>query len=285
MPAGQHHRHDRLRVDRQCLLRSRALITQVRDCGRDRGIVWVEVVEAAEGAGDVAEDRSVEVDAAEPFYSLRCAEDGEAVARRAQHGCVEGASAEVVDSDGLPGLDSFGAGVVDRGRFWLGQQADRRGSRPRQAGEVHRLLEEVLLVGPPVRRVGDRDRRGHLALAVRDGVDDPAQQLRGEELRGVRCATDEDRSRVTDAPLELARDPLRFGEHSPLSGLADQDRPVGPDVHDRGDRGLTCAQVDDRRALASPHRRGGPRGTEIDPELVGHAPTPVTETPRRLGAA
>jgi hypothetical protein len=51
----EHHGHDRLGVGGECLLRSGALISQVRDCRRHRGIVGVELVEASERARDVSE--------------------------------------------------------------------------------------------------------------------------------------------------------------------------------------------------------------------------------------
>ena len=257
----------------------------MRDRGRHRGIVGIEVVEPAERSGHVAEHGSVEVDAAQPLDAFGRAEDGEAVAGRAQHGHVERAATEVVDRDRLAGLDPLGARVVNRRGLRLGKEPDRRVSGARQAREVHGLLEEVLLVCAPVRGMGDRDRRGHLALAVRDGVDDPAQQLCREELGGVRGASEQDRGRIADPALELAGDAFRLAEHATVGRLADQHRSVRTDVDDRGHRRLARAQVDDRRALSPPHRGGRPRRAEIDPELVGHAPNPVKGTPRRLGAA
>ena len=186
MTSREHHGHDRLRVGGERLLRSSALISQVRDCRRHRGIVGVELVEASERARDVTEHGSVEVDPAEPFDAFGRAEDREAVAGRAQDRDVERPPAEVVDRDRLAGFDALGARVVDRGGFGLGKQADRRVARPGQARQMHGLLEEVFLVRTPVRGMSDRDRRGHLALAARDRVDDPAQQLAREQLGGMR---------------------------------------------------------------------------------------------------
>ena len=229
------------------------MISEVRDGGRDRGIVGIEVVEPAERSGHVAEHGGVEVDAAQPLDAFGRSEDGEAVAGRAQHGHVERAAPEVVHRDRLAGLDPLGARIVDRCGLRLGKKADRRVPGARKAREVHRLLEEVLLVGTPVRGMSDRDRRGHLALAVRDGVDDPAQQLCSEELGGVRRTSEQDRGRIADPALELAGDTFRLAEHATVGRLADQHRSVRADVHDRGHCRLARAQVDDRRARSPRH--------------------------------
>src|SRR5690606_16504260 len=139
--------------------------------------------------------------------------------------------------------------------------------------------QQVLLVLPPRGGVGAGGPVGGPALALCDAVDHPPDEPRRQVLRGPRPARDHHRRRVTDAALELADDPVRIGQGAPLGGLADHDRAVLADEHDRRDGGAAAAEGDDLRvppavARGATHRGTGERRPQVDPELVRHCLTP-----------
>ena len=104
-----------------------------------------------------AEQRLVEVDAAEALEALGLAERLEAVVGLAQDRRVERATAEVVDGDDRARRHALLARVVERGSLGLRQQRDRA-----DVGLANGLLEQVELVCAVARGMAQRDRRRRL---------------------------------------------------------------------------------------------------------------------------
>ena len=228
----------------------------------------------ADHGHDPGEERLVEVDAAEALHALGPAELLEPVVGLAQDGRVEGAATEVVDGDHGPGGDAFLAGVVDRRRLGLGQERDVV-----DVGLADGLLEQVDLVRAVARRVGDDDRIGRAAHLARHARDDRLQQMRDQRLGSVWRAAEDDRGRIAQAALELARGPGRLSERAALGGVAGQDLAVGAEHDDRRDGRRAFAELEDLDALAD--GRGGRRvgRPEIDPERVRHRASPRSPLP------
>ena len=108
------------------------------------------------------------------------------------------------------------------------------------------------------------------------GADHPAQQARGQRLRGERRAGDHDRYVVTDPAFELAGEPIGLGQPAPLGHLADQELPVGLEEQYRRDLERAVAQTDDGGlSHAVRDGRGGEGGTEVNSQSVRHAGPPV----------
>ncbi len=167
VPVRQQHRNRRLGVGRQRLLGLHAFLTQPGHgrCRRGRG--QVEVGERATVlVVDPLQDRLVEVDAAEPFHSVRVAHHLDGVAAFAQHRGVEGAAAEVVDREGVALAEQPGRAVERGRRLRLGQRHVIL--QPGQPGD---LLEQFPPVRPPGRRTGQRHPVRRAALDPRDGVE------------------------------------------------------------------------------------------------------------------
>ena len=132
------------------------------------------------------------------------------------------------------------------------------------------MAEEVLLVRSPVGGVGHGDERGWLALALGDGVDDPAQHLGHQRVGAVGRPAEQDRRGVTHPALELAGHPPGLRGPAPVGRLAGEDGLVLAEEHDRGDGCGTGAEVDRGRAAVAMDRRGGVGGAEVDTEDVRH---------------
>ena len=74
--------------------------------------------------------------------------------------------------DDVAGLDPLRRRVVDRGRLGLGEH-----DRVAEVGLADGVVEQLALVGTPVRRVGDRDAVGRAAFTRLDLADGPLEQL------------------------------------------------------------------------------------------------------------
>ena len=172
-----------------------------------------------EGAGarvaHVGEHRFVEVHPAQVLDALGPAQELEAVGRLAQDGRIEGAPTQVVDGDHGARLDALGRRVGDGRGLRLGDGRDLA-----HVGQTERLAQQVLLVGPPVGRIGQDDAVGAAALSRRDRLDHPAQELGHEGVSRVRRAGHDDRGGVAEAVLELPDDPRGVSERPPGRGLA-----------------------------------------------------------------
>ena len=87
-------------------------------------------------------------------------------------------------------------------------------------------------------------------------------------------AAEDDRGRVAEAALELARGPGRLAERASLGGVAGEDLAVGAQDDDGRDRRRPLAQLEDLDPVVA-RRRGGRVGrSEIDPERVRHRFSP-----------
>src|SRR5690606_25725647 len=102
----------------------------------------------------------------------------------------------------------------------------------------------------------------------RDPVDRRPQQLRGEQLRRVRCPAEQDGGGVADPALELAGYPVRLGQPTEAGGVPDQEGAVLASQHHRRDgRGL-IAESGDLGHAVPPDGRGGIGGAEVDADYV-----------------
>jgi hypothetical protein len=268
------HRDRHLGVAAQCLLGLGALAPDARDGGQHGRI---GVVELREGVGhaleDVFEHGLVEVDAAEPFETLRPADQPEVDVALAHDRGVERAATEVVDRDRGPGAHPLVRGVGHGRRLGLGQERDGEALVRERGGQ------QLLLVLSPCRGVGDRDPVGGAALALGDAVDHPADEPRGQVLRRPRPACDHHGRRIADAPLELPDHAVRVGQGPALCGVADHDGAVRPDEDHRRHRGPAATQGDDfwfspAAIRGATHRCAGERRPQVDPELVRHGLSP-----------
>ena len=188
---------------------------------------------AVEGHVDVVEDRLVEVDAAEPLDALGRAEHLPAAGGPAEDRGVERAAPEVVDRDDLAGFEPFVRGVVDRRRLGLGEQRGRAALV--EPGHADRLVQEIGLERSPVGRVGHDRVVGLAHLERHHLVHDRAQHDPRERVGRHRRAADDQRHRITDAPLELARDLAGIGGGPSHRRVADHDVVATAEVHDRRD--------------------------------------------------
>ena len=108
-----------------------------------------------------------------------------------------------------PGRAALAAAYCDRGRL----AARCRCTRPsRSVGQRDRLVEQVALVGAPVRRMGQHDSSGAAALPLGDRARPPTRSSRAVRACGENGGpADQDRDGVADPPLELADHAVRLG--------------------------------------------------------------------------
>ena len=264
LQAGQDDGDRCVRVERQRLLGAPAFLAQARDRGHGRRVLEVDRDPArADHGHDPVENRLVEVDAAEPLYPLRAADLLKAVLGLAQDRRLEGAAAEVVDGDHGPGRHALLAGVLNGGRLRLGKQ--RRVGDARLADG---LLEEVDLVGAVAGGMGDDDGHRRFAQFLGDATHDGPQLVRHKGLCAVRRPTDDDRHRVAEPPLELARRSGRLCERATLRGVAGEDLAVGPNDDDRRNGRRTLAELEDLDAALARGRSGRVGRPQVDPKRV-----------------
>ena len=240
-------------------------------CGdRRRRVVVGDVTEdgaiGAEGAQHVGEHGLVDVDAAQALDALGSTQRLEPpVGPAPEDGGVERAAPQVVHRDRSAGGEALGLRVPGRGGHRLGQQPG--------GGQVHqaqRLAQHVSLELAPVRGVGHGHRRGRATLGLGDRGGDPAEDLGQAPVDGHRRATEQERGRVADAPLELAGHPVGLLGRPPLGGVADQELAVVAQEHDRRHR---RGAVPERRHLGAPapgDAGGRVGGAEVDAQRVGH---------------
>jgi hypothetical protein len=156
--------------------------------------------------------------------------------------------------------------VAVRGGLGLGQQ--------QRVGDTHlpqRRPQQTQPVFTPDGGVGDRHplRRGALLRA--DPVEHPARHVRGDGVRMLFTAVDDQRDRITDPTFELPHQQFGITHRATLRGLTHQHRPVPaePD-HRRTQRGAV-AELDELRAPDRPCDRGGGVGrADVNAKLVGH---------------
>ncbi len=123
LDAGQEDLDRRIRIGRQRLLGPPAFLPQTGEGGERGRVVRVQLDPGRSNDGHRAgEERLVEVDPAEPLHAFGTAELLEPGLGLAQDGRVERAATEVVDRDDRAGRHALLPGVVDGGRFGLGQQ-------------------------------------------------------------------------------------------------------------------------------------------------------------------
>ena len=240
-----------------------------RDIDADRG--RVVGVECGHGIADrpqhVLIDGFIEVDAAQSFDALRFAEDLEPLVDLAEDRRVEGPAAEVVDADDRAVGDPRLGRVVDRRGLGFGERGDTV-----EVGHLDGLGQQVGLVRTPVGGVRHRHGDRRTAFGLGHLVDDPAQQAPHERGRGVRRAADDDGSRVAEAALELAGEALGFGGATAVGGFAGENLLVLSQQDQRRDNRGAVAQAGDLDLVFTPDRGRRVRGTEVNPEVVGHQP-------------
>ena len=264
--SGQRDRQHRVGVGRQRLLRVHAVATQPGEPDHGVRVVRIDRGQAvAEHPDHVLEEGFVEVDAAEVFDALGRAEQAVAGRCLLQQAGVERAAAEVVHGDHVAGVHPGLGGVLRRRRQWF-----RAAAPAFDTGQPGDLVQQLQLVGPPVRRVGQHHLRRGLAHPVGRGGHDVLQQSGGEGLRRERVAGDQDRHGVADPALELSNESVRLGQSATLRGLADEQRAVVAEEQHRRDLQRPVAEAEHGRLAAVRHRGRGERGAEIDPEPVGH---------------
>ncbi len=257
------------RLPRQRLLGVHAGPAELGDRGRRRLAVGA-VVEGRpvgpQSAQDVAEHRLVDVDAAQALDALGPAQRLEPPVRPPpQDGGVEGATAEVVDRDGLPGGEAFRLRVPGRRGHGLGQQPGRR-----DLHQPQRLAQDVTLELSPVRRMGHGDGRRRTSLGLPDGGDDPPEHLGEAPVDGDRRTPQQQWGRVSHPALEPAGHAIGLVRSAPFRRVAHEEPAVRRQQHDRRHR---RRPVPERRHLGpavAGRGRGGVGGPEVDSQHVGH---------------
>ena len=171
----------------------------------------------------MAEDRVVEVGAAEVFDAGRRADDRQRTGcGLAQQDGVEGAAAEVVDGERRPGRQRIGRLVVARCGDRLGDDLDLADAGAHEGG-----ADEVGAVCAPGDRDGHDDRRRQAPEALRRHRRHPVDE-EGEQVFGREGApADVDRNLVAHAALDLADETFRLHESSAFCGIAEEHVPGG----------------------------------------------------------
>ena len=198
---------------------------------------------------DVHEQRLVDVDAAEALHALRVAEQREPAVTGvvlAHDGHVERAPAKVVDGDDLPGRHTLRTRV--RTAAASGSVGSVALARSRHA---NRLLEEAKLVGAVVGRMGDHDRVRRSARSPRSRAHDRPQVQRHERLCAVQLRTDDDRRRVAESPLELARRSGGLSDRPTLGRVAGR---ISPSSRTTTTEGMVAARSPSWKISTRPSR-------------------------------
>ena len=139
-----------------------------------------------------------------------------------------------------------------------------------QVHEAQRLAQHVPLELAPVRGVGHGHCGGRTTLGLGDRGGDPAQDLGQAPVDRHRRATEQERGRVADAPLELAGHPVGLLRGPPLGGVADQELAVVAEEHDRRHRRGPVPERGHLGAPAAGDAGGRVGGAEVDAQRVGH---------------
>ena len=155
--AGNGNRDRGVGVLGEGFLGAHALVAEHGEGLADIGLGAVELGELpVEGGLDVREHRLVEIDAAEALDAVGGAEHLEAVVVEADHRGIEGAAPEVVDGDGVAGVELPDRRVPAGRRTRFGDQLDRV-----EPGDLGRRAQDVELEVAP--------RRGCVSCTVSGG--------------------------------------------------------------------------------------------------------------------
>jgi hypothetical protein len=148
---------------------------------------------------------------------MRLADHGEPARARPDDRGVERAPAQVVDGDRRAGVRPAGDGVGGGGRDRLGHEAVDP-----EVDVAQRLAQQVELELAPVGRVGHRQRRRPPTLGLGHPADHPLDHPGHQQLGRHRRPGQEQRGRVAEAALELARHPIGIGDGPAGGRLADE---------------------------------------------------------------
>ncbi len=225
---------------------------------------------------DVVEYGLVDVDATEVVVTAGFAAHLETTVGLSQHRRVEGAAAEIVDTDTIAWGEAVLRRVVSRGCHRLGKEPDVG-----EAGEPGGLFHQVLAVTGPGGGAGQHHMAWCLRLTLGDLVDDKSDHV-GDEVGYFHPRVGESYRHVIAEPaFELPRHPGRIGYGTSFRGLTDQHHSVVTEEQYGRYRPRAFAEVDDLSPPVPPDRGRGERGPDVDAEGIGHSAWVMRWRPKR----
>ncbi len=214
---------------------------------------------------DVVEDGLVDVDATDVVVTAGFAAHLETTVGLSQHRRVEGAAAEIVDTDMIAWGEAVLRRVVSRGCHRLRKEPDVG-----EAGEPSGLFHQVLAVTGPGGGAGQHHMARRLRFTLGDFTDDKSDHV-GDEVGYLHRRVGESYRHVIAEPaLELPCHPGRIGYGTPFRGLTDQHYSVVTQEQYGRYRPRAFAEVDDLSPPVPPDRGRGERGPDVDAEGIGH---------------